>query len=240
MMIRYLNVTILLILGGLKVTAQNSRTGSWDILALNTKIKKNVSLYLESQTRSQSFTSNFYYHELKGGIQYNLLNNNSLFFGTGDYVTYPFPGNYKTPASTKEFRMWEQFVFNSYVGRVQLEQRYRVEQRWINGVYSNRFRFRLNPIIPINHSTIKPKTLYASAFEEIFFTDNVPYFLRSRFFVGTGYKFSNSFTIQGGFIRQFDNNIVTGGSGKNFAQLLLSFTIDKTVRKQAPSQGAID
>lgn len=220
--------------------AQNSKTGSWDIIAINTKIKKNWSVYLETQTRSQDVTSNFYYHELKGGLQYKLANNNSLFLGSGNYVTYPYPGNYKTPATTKEFRIWEQFVFNNYIGRVQLEHRYRIEQRWINGVYSNRFRFRLNPIIPINHKTMLPKTIYASTFEEVFFTDNAPYFLRSRFFVGAGYKFSKQFTLQGGFVRQFENNITTGGNGKNFAQVLLSFTLDKTVQKQASSQGAID
>lgn len=220
--------------------AQNSETGSWDIIALNTKIKKNWSVYLEAQTRSQSITSNFFYHELKGGVQYKLPNNNSLFVGTGNYMTYPFPGNYKSPVSTKEFRIWEQFVFNNYIGRVQLEHRYRIEQRWINGIYSNRFRFRLNPIIPINHKTMLPKTFYASTFTEVFFTDNAPYFLRNRFFVGAGYKFSKQFTLQGGLIRQFDNNITTGGSNKNFVQVLLSFTLDKTVQKHASSQGAID
>ncbi len=241
MLIRATIFTLLLLLVLTSITnAQKSNTGTWDIIALNTKIKKNWSVYLEAQTRSQRVTSNFYYHELKGGFQYNLANNNSLFVGTGNYITYPFPGNYKSPASTKEYRIWEQFVFNNYIGRVQLEHRYRIEQRWINGVYSNRFRFRLNPIIPINHTTMLPNTWYASAFEEVFFTDNAPYFMRNRFFVGAGYKFSKQFTLQAGFIRQFDNNVTTGGSGKNFAQVLLSFTLDKTVRKQASSQGAID
>ena len=219
---------------------QNSKTGSWDIIALNAKLKKEWTLYLETQTRSQSIASNFYYHELKGGLQYNLPNNNSLFVGTGNYVTYPFPGNYKSPATTKEFRLWEQFVFNNYIGRVQLEHRYRIEQRWVNGVYSNRFRYRINPTIPINHSSLVPKTVYATTFEEVFFTDNAPYFLRNRFFIGTGYKFTNTFTLQGGFIRQFDYNTSTGGSGKNFAQILCSFTLDKTAHKAHSLQSTID
>ncbi len=220
--------------------SQNNRTGSWDVFALNAKIKKDWTLYLETQTRSQNTTSDFYYHEIKGGIQYNLPHNNSLFLGTGNYVTYPFPGNYHSPATTKEYRLWEQFVFNNYIGRVQLEHRYRIEQRWVNGIYSNRFRFRLNPIIPINHTKVIPSTFYATTFEEIFFTDKAPYFLRNRFFIGAGYKFTKTFTLQGGFIRQFDYNTSTGGSGKNFAQLLFSFTLDRTSHKERSLQSAID
>src|SRR5947209_16480812 len=100
--------------------------------------------------------------------------------------------------------MWEQFVLNNNIDRIKIEHRYRVEQRWINGNYFNRFRYRLNAVVPLNHSTTIPKTIFVSVFDEVFFTDKVPYFIRNRFFAGTGYQFNKIFTMQVGFIRQFD------------------------------------
>jgi hypothetical protein len=149
----------------------------------------------------------------------------------GDYRTYDYPGNFKD-LQTKEFRLWEQFVMNSYIAPWRIEHRYRIEQRWINGKYRNRFRFRINPIIPINGKTLTSHVLYATVSDEVFFTDKPPYFERNRFFVGAGYLFSNLFTLQTGFIRQFDYRTTDNGSGKNFIQTTLFFAIDKSAEPQ--------
>ncbi len=220
--------------------AQNNELGSWDILALNVNLKKNWTVYAETQTRSQKLATDFYYHELKAGLQYNIPKKGSLFFGMGDYKTYAYPGNYKSPATTKESRIWEQLILINNIDRIKIEHRYRIEQRWVNGEFSNRFRYRINPIVPINHQTVVAKTLYATAFDEVFFTNEAPFFLRNRVFAGAGYQFSKLFALQGGFIRQYDYRKSDDGSGKNFLQLLMLFTIDKTQTKMERHPSTMD
>ena len=210
------------------INAQSNKLGGWYIANLNYSLNKKFVLYGELQARSQQVADDFYYHELKGGMQYNLPAKNSLFLGTGDYQTYNYPGNFKKPSAIKEFRIWEQFVLNNNINRIKIEHRYRIEQRWINGVYSNRFRYRLNPVIPLNHSTVIANTFFVTAFDEVFFTNKAPYFLRNRFFAGAGCKFTSAFTLQLGLIRQFDYRKTDDGSGKNYIQTSLLFNINHT------------
>lgn len=218
-------------------SAQPDKLGSWEIANLNYHLNQKFALYAEVQVRSQKFIDDFFYHELKGGITYYLPQKNSLFFGFGNYETYTFPGSFKKPVTANEFRIWEQFVLNNNINRVKIEHRYRIEQRWINGDFFNRFRYRFNPVVPLNHKTVTEKTLFVSAFDEIFFTDKPPYFIRNRIFGGAGYEFTKLFTLQIGFIRQFDYRVSDNGSGKNFIQTSLLFNVDpsKTKRETHPS-----
>ena len=207
--------------------AQPDKLGSWNVVNLTYKPNQHFSAFAELQARSQRFINDFFYHEEKAGIGYSLPKKISVVIAVGDYRTYDYPGNFKD-LQTKEFRLWEQLVMNSYIDPLRVEHRFRIEQRWINGTYRNRFRYRINPIIPINGKTLSPHVLFATAFEEVFFTDKAPYFERNRFFVGAGYLFSNLFTLQSGFIRQFDYRTSDNGSGKNFIQTTLLFSIDKS------------
>ena len=226
----YLNATALCLslCFALKVTAQSDKLGGWYIANLNYRFNQKFGLYGEVQTRSQKLADDFFYYELKTGFNYYLPQKNSLFFGLGNYKTYTYPGNYEKPVTSNEFRMWEQLVLNNNINRIKIEHRYRIEQRWVSGDYSNRFRYRLNPVVPLNHKTITSKTVYISVNDEIFFTDKDPYFIRNRFFAGSGYQFSKLFTLQIGFMRQFDYRTSDGGTGKDFIQTSLMFNVDKS------------
>ncbi|MGS0014547.1 DUF2490 domain-containing protein, partial [Escherichia coli] len=82
--------------------------------------------------------------------------------------TYQPTGTFKTPIVTNEFRIWEQLILNNTIDRLKIEHRYRFEQRFINGdSYRNRFRYRLNTILPINNKVIQKKTFYLSLSDEI-------------------------------------------------------------------------
>lgn len=212
--------------------AQNDKTGSWNIANLTYHLNNKFALYTEVQARSQLLINDFFYHEFKGGIFYYLPRNNSLFFGFGNYETYTFPGDFKRPVTANEYRIWEQFVLNNNIGRIKIEHRYRIEQRWINSKYFNRFRYRLNPVVPLNNSTMLPRTFFVTAFEEVFFTDKTPYFIRNRVFAGVGYEFTKLFIFQIGFIRQFDYRTSDEGSGKNYIQSSLMFNVNHTKIKR--------
>lgn len=207
--------------------AQQDKLGSWNIVNLVYKPSRHFSAFAEVQARSQRFYEDFSYHEEKAGIGYNVPKKFAVLFALGNYRTYAYPGTFKS-LQTREFRMWEQLVINSNINSLRIDHRYRIEQRWVNGVYRNRFRYRINAIIPINSKTLTAHVLYADASEETFFTNKAPYFERNRIFVGAGYLFSNVVTLQTGFMRQYDYRKTDDGSGKNFIQSTLVFNIDKS------------
>ena len=202
--------------------AQNDKLGTWNMVNLKVNLDKKWSLFTESQLRSQLFFHDFFYYELKGGIGYAIEKNFMLLLGTGRYATYSNGGNFKSPFVNQEFRIWQQLTMNQYRDRIKFEHRYRVEQRWLtNGGYRNRFRYRLNTVLPLNNKNLEPKTFYLTAYDEVFLTNIAPYFERNRIFGGFGYKFSNEFIIQPGYIYQFDYRVDNTKSGKGFFQLFL-------------------
>jgi len=74
-----------------------------------------------------------------------------------------------------------------YEKRLKFEYRYRAQQQWTSNGFRNRFRYRLNTILPLKKKKVEPKTFYLNASNEIFYTDRAPYFERNRLFLGGGY-----------------------------------------------------
>ena len=220
------------------LSAQTNALGGWYFVNLNYHFNQQFALYSEVQTRSQHVADDFYYRELKGGISYTFPGKQAVLLGFGNYKSYTYPGNFEKPITVNENRIWEQFTMNNKISRVMIEHRYRIEQRWLNGDYANRFRYRLSSTIPLNHASITKNTLFISVFDEVFFTNKAPYFLRNRVFAGSGFKVSKLFTIQVGFIRQFDYRTTDNGSGKNFIQTSLLFNAGNS--KRTVHQGNAD
>jgi len=221
-------LTILILLAVQFSFAQNDKLGTWNIVNFKYNADQKWSVWAESQTRSQLFFNHFFYYEIKGGIGYSINKNFSFLFGTGRYATYSNDGNFKKPFANEEFRLWQQITMNQYLDRLKFEHRYRIEQRWLsNGGYRNRFRYRLNVVLPLKNKRLDPKTFYLTAFEEVFLTNKAPYFERNRIFGGFGYKFNNAFVLQPGYIYQFDYRADNTKSGKGFFQVALFIELEK-------------
>lgn len=201
------------------LSAQNNVLGGWHIFNYNYFFNKKVFLYGEAQLRSQHMADDFFYHELKLGGGYYINDRTSVFLGFGNYETYTFPGDFKKPVTANEYRVWQQFITVNYVDRIKLEHRYRAEERWINNDFSMRFRYRLFTFIPLNHKKLEANTFYIPLYDEVFFTNQSPYFLRNRVFGGVGYQITKYISLHAGFIRQFDYRKSDDGSGKNFMQV---------------------
>lgn len=225
-----------LVTAAISSQAQTDGLGTWNVLNVRKQFNEKWSAFFETQARSQKFYNNFSYHEYKGGIGYNIAKQFNIVVAAGQYVTYTPNGNFDT-VTQSEFRFWQQFTLSNNLNRVKIEHRYRTEQRWANHNYRNRFRYRLNVIIPVNKSKVEKKTLYTSVSDEIFLTDKQPYFERNRFFGGLGYVFTDLFTLQGGYLRQYDYRMAGTSIGKNYFQLSLLFSLneDKSKRERHPS-----
>ena len=197
------------------VTAQEkSSMGSWTTLNAKHKFDDKWSAYMELQGRSLALYDRFYYYEWKGGATYAINQNYSFTLGTGLYNTFNEGPEFEDYAKQKEFRIWEQFNMEHNLSIAEIEHRYRVEQKFTDK-YANRFRYRLNVNIPLNHLKMYPKTLYLSTYNEVFFNDKLPHFSRNRFQAGAGYIFSEKLTVQAGWLRQVDFS-KTGERRKNY------------------------
>lgn len=202
---------------------QKSHFGSWNVINTRVTLAPRWEAFNEMQLRSQSFYADHFYHEIKGGISYFLNKNFSVLMGVGKYHTYSDPGSFTKPVTGNETRFWQQLTMNNYLKKVKFEHRYRVEQRWFKTGYRNRFRYRLNAMVPIDKK--KSGKTYVAAFNEVFLTNTEPHYERNRFFVGFGYKFNSWVSLQPGYVYQYDFRD-DEGNGKHFFQLTLNIDID--------------
>ncbi len=200
------------------VSAQTFDLGSWNILNLKYNPNEKWSVFGEAQLRSLKFYSNFHYYEYKGGINYKVQKNLLLAIGAGSYQTYKKGGDFVVPKNNDEFRLWPQIILYQSVGKFKIEQRYRAELRFTSNGYRNRFRYRLGVSYSFGKNKNDYKPFQISAGNEIFFTNNEPYFERNRMLVAFNYKPSKATSLQIGYLHQFDYKI-NDETGRDFLQI---------------------
>lgn len=200
------------------LSAQNLDLGSWNIINIKYNVNENVSFFGEAQLRSLKFYDNFHYYEYKGGINYKIYKNVKLTLGAGSYQTFKEGGNFVLPKNNDEFRLWPQIILFQTAGKFKIEQRYRAEFRFTSNGYRNRFRYRLGLSYPFGKEKNEYKPYQISVSNEVFFTDNEPYFERNRMLVAFNYKISKASTLQIGYLHQFDYKI-NDETGRDFLQV---------------------
>lgn len=220
---KYIFILFISLIFSKAASAQEKITGSWNVVNIKKIFNKNWSAYTEFQLRSLSFYDRFYYYEWKGGITYSFLSQYSITAGGGVYNTFNEGEHFENYSRQKEVRLWQQFIMDQKLSILEIEHRYRTEQRFKND-YENRFRYRLNVSVPFNKKEITMKTWYGSVYNELFFSDDKPHFSRNRFQIGMGYRFNEVLGLQTGWIRQVDFN-KDWTRRKNYIMMLLSLKI---------------
>ncbi len=219
-------VALMALFFSMNALAQTDGLGTWNLLNVKKTFNEKWNAFFEGQLRSQKIYNDFNYHEYKGGIGYNIAKQFNITVAAGQYVTYMPVGNFKNVTSS-EFRFWQQFTLTNNLNRVKIEHRYRIEQRWTSAEYRNRFRYRLSVLVPFNKKKIETGTVYGSVSNEIFLTNVKPYFERNRFAIGIGYVFDDHFTLQSGYLRQYDYRMTGNSTGKDYLQTSLLFTLNE-------------
>ncbi len=159
---------------------------------------------------------------LRTGLNYH-INKKAIVTGGYAYIpSYVFDSDQSAPETT-EHRIWQQFILTNKLGRVKFEHRYRLEQRWVNQSYRNRFRYRLMLFVPINKSVIEPGSLFVGLYDEVFVNDKQRFFDRNRLYGALGYQLDRSTNIQLGMLRQRVNDF-----GKWYAQFAIIYNPDLT------------
>ena len=140
---------------------------------------------------------------LRTGIGYNLTeNNNNILLGYGYIKSQNYLPNKTEKISSNEHRVFQQFINRQNIGRVFLQQRYRIEERFLKDDFQMRFRYFVGLNIPFGKKTMAPNTIYASAYNEIFINAQNSYFDRNRLYGAVGYVFTKYIKAEVGFMAQ--------------------------------------
>ena len=193
----------ILLLLPLQAAAQESMKGNWLMYFGNQKINDRWNWHNEIQYRSYNFAGDLEQLLLRTGIGYNLsANNNNLLLGYAYIHSEPYVAGTDDKTKVNENRIFQQLISRQQFGRVYLQHRYRIEERFIEDDFKMRFRYFLGLNLPINKKEMVSDAIYLSLYNEIFLQPQSPVFDRDRIYVAIGYVFSKNLRAEAGWMTQ--------------------------------------
>jgi hypothetical protein len=183
---------------------QDSNLGNWLLYFGSMKIKNDWNWHNEVQYRSYNIIDDLEQLLIRTGMGYNLTeNNNNVLLGYAYILSQNYVEGSDEKVSVHEHRIFQQFITRQNIGIVALQHRYRFEQRFIESDFSLRLRYFLSLNIPLNNKKIIDKTVYLSAYNEIFLNTTGNVFDRDRLYGGIGYRISKTVRLELGYMMQF-------------------------------------
>ncbi|AQX13327.1 hypothetical protein BAX94_07990 [Elizabethkingia meningoseptica] len=184
------------------LAAQKSDVGNWFMLFGSEKVNSKFNIHYEVQYRNYDFIGDLNQLLLRTGIGYNLSeNNNNVLLG----YAYVHSHNYDADQNIKqldEHRIFQQFITKQKFGRIMLNHRYRIEERFLQPKTEVRFRYQLGVIVPFNNSSLTADTWYASIYDEIFINAKKEAFDRNRLYGAIGYVVNDKIRLEAGVMNQ--------------------------------------
>jgi hypothetical protein len=206
------------ILNAQSVRKYTTNNNGWYTYTGNHKIADKWGIHLEAQWRRNNVIIDNQQLLLRSGIIYYLNSQALLTAGYCFVETYPY-GAYAAKAAFPENRIWEQLQLKNTIGTVEMINRFRLEQRfvnaptWSNGeyeageaIYTNRARMMTRFSVPFKGNAIEDRSFYISAFDEVFinFGKHVAFniFDQNRAYLGIGYKIPKAGRLEIGYLNQ--------------------------------------
>lgn len=185
------------------VNAQKTDTGNWFLYLGNQKINNRWNWHNEVQYRNYNFAGDLEQLLLRTGIGYDLTeNNNNILLGYAYIHSEPYIAGTDEKLETDEHRIFQQFITKQQFGRINIQHRYRVEERFVKDDFKMRLRYSLSLNIPINKKVMDKNAIYASVYNEIFLNTEQNQYDRNRLYGGIGYCFSKSIKVEAGIMSQ--------------------------------------
>lgn len=201
-------ISVILLFAPLSLFAQSSDFGNWLIYFGDKKINNKWNWHHEVQYRNFNFIGDTEQLLLRTGLGYNLSeNNNNIHLGYAFIYSEPYIGNTEEKTSFNEHRIYQQFITRQAFGRFSIQHRYRFEQRFFEDDFRLRLRYFLAFNIALNSKHIADKTLYLSAYNELFVNSEQTFFDRNRLYGGLGYRFSKNIRAEIGVMNQTTNSV---------------------------------
>ncbi len=205
----------------LQVSAQQDKTGNWLMYFGMNRVTDRLSIHSEIQYRNHTIApTNIEQLLLRTGLNYHVSEKAFISAGYAHIGSHEFESEQSGP-EIEEHRLWEQLILVNQVNKFKLEHRFRVEQRWQNKAYGNRFRYRLMAFFPLNKQKIEKGTVFIGAYDELFVKGENKLFDRNRLYGSLGYQFKKSTGVQVGMLHQ-----QVRGFGKFYFQMALTINPD--------------
>ncbi len=198
-------------------SGQKSNFGNWFVYFGNQAINNKWNWYNEVQYRNYNFVGDLEQLVLRTGIGYNLTeNNNNVLLGFAYIYSEPYIPNTNQKTSNNTYTIFQQFITRQNFGRVFILHRYRIEERFLPDKFAMRFRYFLSLNIPVTNKIMSPKTLYVSAYNEIFLNGETPVFNQDRVYGALGWVINKNLRTELGAMTQIFEN-------RNKSQLQIVF-----------------
>ncbi len=200
--LRLLSFLVLLLVAA-NGQAQKSDLGNWFNYSGNQKINTRWNWHNEVQYRNFNFAGDLEQLLLRTGFGYNLSeNNNNVLLGYAYIHSEPYVAGTDDKLKTDEHRIFQQFITKQQFGRINLQHRYRFEQRFMNDDLKMRFRYSLSLAIPVNKKVMEKNAVYASVYNEIFVNTEPNHYDRNRIYGGLGYFINDHIKVEAGVMSQ--------------------------------------
>ncbi|MGM8360499.1 DUF2490 domain-containing protein [Flavobacterium sp. ARAG 55.4] len=198
---------LLVLLVAANLNAQKTDTGNWFLYFGNQKINNRWNWHNEVQYRNYNFAGDLEQLLLRTGIGYDLSeNNNNLLLGYAYIHSEPYVAGTDDKLETDEHRIFQQFITKQQFGRINIQHRYRIEERFVKDDFKLRLRYFISLNVPINKKVMEKNAVYASAYNEIFLNTEQNQFDRNRLYGGIGYCFNKSIKVEAGIMSQMMTN----------------------------------
>lgn len=198
-------VVLILVLLPSLASSQESKLGNWLIYIGNKRVATKWNIHHEVQYRNYNAIGDLEQLLLRTGLGYDLTDNSNILIGYG-YINSENYTSVSEKETIQEHRIYQQFINKTKVGSVNLQHRYRFEQRFVLEDFKLRFRYFLGINVPLNFSKGTTSKFYLSGYNEIFLNSRVNVFDRNRTYLGLGNKLSKKLKMEIGYMNQFLNS----------------------------------
>ncbi len=213
------------------------QTNAWVVYNGNHLVSNKLNVHTEYQWRRNELFNKWMQSLLRVGLDYNFSKTASTTFGYAFVQTMDY-GKFAEESTLKfnqyefnEHRIWQQFITKQQIDRFYTQNRFRLEQRWIEykkkdatGIYvrdnetlspgtsepfkfRQRARYRFMVQIPLNHKEMVDNTVFIQLADEVFINfgkgvkSNI--FDQNRASIALGYRFNALCNLQLGYMNQF-------------------------------------
>ncbi len=191
--------------------AQTSETAGWFFLSHSQKLAKKWSYMTDVQLRSSPEFKFFQNILLRPGLLYHITDKQSVGIGYTYFATWDHNESPRT--FEPENRIFEQYTLELEFGRLKLNNRFRLEQRFIQktdeNVFAQRFRHQVQAKFRLNADTAFKKGWYLNLQNEIFLNIqnkeklNNNFFDQNRPYAGIGYRFTKKIETELGYYHRY-------------------------------------
>lgn len=195
-------LAVLLLNINFQVDAQpEDELGSWYIYNGFYKLSPRLELFAETQFRMYEPINNIETFFIRPYLSYYFSKQFNLGFATEFHRAYTFEEDGQEKSGITEFRLTLQGMVFNFIDRTTLQHRYRLEQRWVDGISRQRARYRLQATIPIKAKTISRGVWFINMNNEIMMDLGPALGLsQNRTFLAPGYQFTKSLSLQVGYM----------------------------------------